>query len=269
MGCTPKGEQRVSLNSYFVTLTYDDSNLSISDTGFPTLVKTDMQKFLKRLRKRVEAMPISDYNHHMASSYSSHKAVRDANHGIRYYAVGEYGTRFHRPHYHLLLFNLPSPVMMQLHTIWSKGHVHVGEINIKTIMYCLSYHITRDPKASLVIDRQPEFVTMSRRPGIGHTYIAAKSKWNKQNEFLYVMNDGFRMRLPRYWKDKIFTEDERNLLTERLLDKIKEENERLYEELRRVGYENHDIHHPIDYLHSLNVKQSERHYKKIIKGQIF
>lgn len=82
---------------WFVTFTYDDLHLpkpiSIlnretgSITPFYPLVKKDMQDFLKRLRKRFS--------------------------GVRYYLCGEYGSKSFRPHYHVLLFNLPLRDLMQ------------------------------------------------------------------------------------------------------------------------------------------------------------
>lgn len=64
--------------NYFVTLTYDDAHLPERNSLNPK----DLQLFLKRLRKRF-------------------KGVK-----IRFLASGEYGSSF-RPHYHLILFNLP------------------------------------------------------------------------------------------------------------------------------------------------------------------
>ena len=65
----------------FVTLTYNDENLPIAENGRSTLVKKDVQLFMKRLRK-----------------YSGRE--------LKYYAVGEYGSveKTHRPHYHLIIF---------------------------------------------------------------------------------------------------------------------------------------------------------------------
>lgn len=54
----------------FLTLTYDNEHLP-SDNS---LHKEDLQKFFKRLRK-------------------------DIDYPIKYYACGEYGDRFKRPHY--------------------------------------------------------------------------------------------------------------------------------------------------------------------------
>ena len=68
---------QVSNTSQFVTLTYDESNVTKSENGLQTIRKTDLQKFFKRLRK---------LNHEK----------------ISYYAVGEYGDKTQRPHYHLV-----------------------------------------------------------------------------------------------------------------------------------------------------------------------
>lgn len=69
-------EMEVSSSAFFITLTYDDEHLPPGEE----LSKRDLQLFLKRLRKR--------------------------NPGIRYFAVGEYGTQKGRPHYHAVIFNL-------------------------------------------------------------------------------------------------------------------------------------------------------------------
>lgn len=60
----------------FVTLTYDNAHLPPNGT----LVKADAQKFLKRLRKKVEPNK------------------------IRYFLIGEYGDKTQRPHYHAILY---------------------------------------------------------------------------------------------------------------------------------------------------------------------
>lgn len=59
--------------AYFVTLTYDDQHVTLSDENAATLVKSDLQNFFKRLRKDGQK--------------------------IRYFACGEYGENTFRPHY--------------------------------------------------------------------------------------------------------------------------------------------------------------------------
>lgn len=66
----------------FVTLTYNDENLPLGDNGEVTqsvLVKSDCQLFLKRLRK----------NGTLGK--------------FRYFAVGEYGSKYNRCHFHLVI----------------------------------------------------------------------------------------------------------------------------------------------------------------------
>lgn len=63
--------------SVFVTLTYSDKFLPDSHS----LVKSDLQKFFKRLRKNSKAK-------------------------LKYFACGEYGSKTNRPHYHAIIFGL-------------------------------------------------------------------------------------------------------------------------------------------------------------------
>ena len=66
----------------FTTLTYNDEHLP------DELKKKHVQAFFKSLRKTLE---------------------RKGRGKIRYYAVGEYGDRTKRPHYHLCIFNYWPP----------------------------------------------------------------------------------------------------------------------------------------------------------------
>ncbi|AXB22592.1 replication initiation protein [Lepus americanus faeces associated microvirus SHP1 6472] len=66
----------------FITLTYN--NAALPDCG---VCKADVQRFLKRLRARLDYEKIE--------------------HNLRYLCVSEYGKSFGRPHYHMLLWNFP------------------------------------------------------------------------------------------------------------------------------------------------------------------
>lgn len=85
--------------NYFVTLTYDDNHLPDKNSLKPK----DLQDFMKRLRKKF-------------------KGVK-----IRFLACGEYGDLSFRPHYHLLLFNLP---LKDLSYVFQ--HRDVIDIDVKT-----------------------------------------------------------------------------------------------------------------------------------------
>lgn len=100
---------------------------------------------------------------------------------IRYFAVGEYGDRTQRAHYHAALFGV-CPVLHAglVQQAWSRvvdgehqpiGGVHLGEINHKTAEYIGGYICK---KATRIGDerldgRHPEFARMSR--GLGKAAV--------------------------------------------------------------------------------------------------
>lgn len=182
-------EDKRSMNSHFITLTYDTAHVPISKNGFMELRKRDLQLFFKRLRK--------------AQSYIL------PNWNIRYYAVGEYGGRTRRPHYHIILFNVDIKLINEA---WNLGDIHYGQLSAASVGYTLKY-ISKEKKGALHRndDRTPMFSLMSK--GLGSNYLTdAMIKWHKSNLENHVhctTNDGKKLSMPRYYKDKIYTESER------------------------------------------------------------
>lgn len=140
--------------SIFLTLTYNDENLIYSDY-LPTLYKPDLQNFLKRLRKNLKGRK------------------------IRYYAVGEYGGKTIRPHYHLIIFNMSSDDIKVIERSWSTydqktnkhtpiGQIHIGDVGIRSIKYVTKYHVNRNEHPQGI---EKEFTTMSTKPAIGKSYV--------------------------------------------------------------------------------------------------
>lgn len=107
----------------FLTLTYDQKHLP-SDLS---VSKRDLQLFMKRLRKR------------------------DKSNSLRYYAVGEYGSKFGRPHYHVLLFGACEGDV-RLAWVDSKsqpiGAVHVGKVTSASVAYVTKYMVQSDSEVS-------------------------------------------------------------------------------------------------------------------------
>ena len=183
-----KQELKDSENAYFITLTYSDETLPEFidyDSGEikSNLVKEDLQKFIKRLREK---------------QYRQTKERK-----FRYYAVGEYGTETDRAHYHLIGFNIDRSIINRIDNIWGHGHVHVGTVTEGSILYVAKYHVNRDMDADEE-GRHKEFATMSKRPAIGHGYIKRNRNWHLDNMNNYVIQNGFKKAMPRYYKDKIF-----------------------------------------------------------------
>lgn len=188
-------EFKIAESAYFVTLTYNTEHVPISKRGFMTLQKRDVQLYFKRLRK-----------------------LHPKNHPkIKYYIVGEYGSKTKRPHYHMLLFNAIQEHISSAWTIDGReiGSFHFGEVNEASVGYTLKY--MSKPKTIPMHqndDRVPEFSLMSK--GLGASYLTnAVVRWHKQNlrERMHLnSNDGKKIAMPRYYKDKIYSTEEKDAI---------------------------------------------------------
>jgi len=171
----------------FITLTYDQKNVPVNEeTRFMTLKKADLQKFFKRLRKRLD------------------------NRRIKYYACGEYGTYTQRPHYHAILYGvgLSDPDRKAIMDSWKlcdwKNETikknAFGLVETKSIQYVTSYI---DKKLSGPLAEE-EYVQKGREPvfrlvsnGIGRSYILENQKQLSQDGFIRI--GGSKTSLPRYY----------------------------------------------------------------------
>ena len=134
--------------SCFITLTYNP------DSCPEFLVRSDMQKFLKRLRKKVD---------------------------FRYFGCGEYGPHgAHRPHWHIILFGyFPSDAKLvtfidgnpyfrskELQALWKFGFVSITEATYASCAY-----VARYCQKKLGNPDHREITLMSLKPGIGMRYF--------------------------------------------------------------------------------------------------
>lgn len=179
--------------AHFVTLTYNTDYVPITKNGFMSLNKRDLQLFYKRLRKLSPKLP-----------------------KIKYYSVGEYGGKTFRPHYHVILFNAD---ISNVEKAWKLGEIHVGQVSEASVGYTLKY-VCKPGKIPLHQndDRIPEFATMSKR--LGDNYITPSIiAWHKadlKNRYYTPLKDGKKIALPRYYKDKIYCQEEREYIGQML-----------------------------------------------------
>lgn len=188
-------------NGLFITLTYDTKYVPISKKGYMTLDKKHVQNFIKRLRQ---------WHEEKVSS-------------ISYYAVGEYGGKTYRPHYHIIIFNAKiefiekswSDCVNKKQGIFRKlGEINYGTLTEASVGYTLKY-ISKAKRIPLHKndDRVPEFALMSK--GIGKEYLYSKMvEWHlqKPNERMYIpLKDGKKAPMPRYYKDKIYSKELKEL----------------------------------------------------------
>lgn len=175
-------------NAYFVTLTYEKPPMS--PKGYMTLVKSDWQKFAKLLRYYCSPL----------------------KYPIRYYAVGEYGSIRFRPHFHAIMYGIKPDLVLKA---WPHGIIEVDpDVNPANIAYVCKY-ITKGRliPAHKNDDRLPEFSLMSKN--LGSSYLTPQMiRYHKADlsRSYATLDGGVKIALPRYYKDRIFSPEEREFM---------------------------------------------------------
>jgi hypothetical protein len=137
------------------------------------------------------------------------RKISPSTHSIKYYLCGEYGGKTFRPHYHAIIFNAD---IKNIEASWQNGSIHYGTVNGASVGYTLKYmfKLGRIPLHQND-DRQPEFSLMSK--GLGANYLTPQMLDYHKTDLLKNMNcvlpDGKKIAMPRYYKDKVYTEIER------------------------------------------------------------
>jgi len=207
-------EHKHAKSSQWVTLTYEDSKIPKDPEGIPVLSKDDLQRFFKRLRKANAAHWLEQ---------------------VRYYAVGEYGTDTKRPHYHILLYNLHPNVYPKIKAIWGNGLVYLAPITDADIHYTTKYHLNKDVNSVYPV---PEFTLMSRRPAIGFQYIEPNMELHQSNLQTFVYQNGHKTLMPRYYKEKIFSKEQRFYIMANAQTETKQKTEQDEQYLKTKLFEN-------------------------------
>lgn len=178
----------------FVTLTYANAPESLN--------KDDIQKMLKTLRSR-----------------ENRKAKKQGTPppDIRYFQCGEYGDAFQRPHHHIIFFNYkpedslyfkrqgnhPVYISKTLSEVWPHGMHSIQDLTYDSACYCAKYvlkKINGERAEEHYLGRKPEFITMSRKPGIGRLW------YDKFSEDIYnydkvVLDNNHIFRPPRFYDE--------------------------------------------------------------------
>lgn len=210
-------ESKLHDENSFITLTYNDENVPLD----MSLRKEDFQKFMKRLRKRI---------------------WKEEKKRIRFFHCGEYGKpdenekaqgiKLGRPHHHACIFGwdpkdkiflknkkgndyFNSPT---LEKEWPYGFNLVGAVTEQSTAYVARY-IVKKIGGEMATDhyqgRQPEYCTMSNRPGIGNKFLDT-FKEDFYNRDQYVHSNGKTISKPPKFYDK-----KMELIDKHKIDRIK------------------------------------------------
>lgn len=221
-------ELKISSSAYFLTLTYDEEHLPLivdKTTGEVTdteLVKDHLGDLLSSLRHYQK--------HYDLSTKQRHRAIIKRP-KFRYYAVGEYGTKTDRPHYHAIMFNLLPEIMNIIPTIWTKGHCKIGSVTDASIHYVTKYVID---KHGYKAKKQKPFSFMSKRPGLGSIYWEQNKIKHVEQEQQFVVSQGYKLALPKYYAKKSRineTEEEQKI---RIFKSFADQREREDKQIRKL-----------------------------------
>ncbi len=224
-------ERKMANTACFLTLTYDEDNVPTTDwRSFDdpkkryahglgelpemTLIPADVQLFMKRLRRHL--------------TYRPKHSVRDYCPNIRYFAVGEYGGKSHRPHYHIIIFGWrPSDAKFffrrgchdiclspTLQRLWKFGFSSVCDVDAGVARYCARY-VTKKYDAAFRKDNRdwydgkrvtiPEFTLQStRNGGIGATWLSRYGSEIHDGKVAVDFGNTVRaVTVPKYYYDRL------------------------------------------------------------------
>ncbi len=167
-------------NNVHITLTYNDKNYPNSEEQ----AVRDMQLYIKRVRRAYE-----------------YKEGRQRK--IRYYLVIERGPSTGRLHSHCILFNTNTyDVRKYLASCWQAGFIYCKSLKTRQMTaYVTNYVGTKQCVKKLM------------SAGIGKNYLNAETvQYHRAGDIHYVVlphTSGVKRALPRYYRDKIWTHEER------------------------------------------------------------
>ena len=252
-------EIRTSKNGQFVTLTFTDESIKelnkeitgVTDYNLDNEIATlGTRRFLERWRKKYKK-------------------------SVKHWLITELGGNgTENIHIHGIIWTNENKETIE--KIWKYGMIFVGDyVNKKTINYIVKYVNKTDEK-------HPNYNSkVLTSAGIGSKYTERHdSKLNKYNgkktDETYKTRQGIKLNMPIYYRNKIYTEEEREKLWLQKLDKEERwvcgekisisENEIEYEKIRnyyrqknkRLGYGSNEIN-----AESLEKKRYEINRRKI------
>ena len=219
-----------SKNCFFVTLTYADEFVPYSyqkvdyrtgelleeiNSDTPILNPNDIVRFFKRFRR-----------------YSDAK--------VKYFYVGEYGDKFDRPHWHIILhtdlnwyetkeaikhawsvstytgdLRPGSFIVCGDYTTFRRsiGRISVSSVTMRRIRYCAKY-VVKDNNSSALV---PKFARWSKKYGIDWLK-SSEAKATVDNERIFAFTlDGKPASLSRYYTHRLYQLEQWNSLVDKLI----------------------------------------------------
>lgn len=185
---------RTNTNGLFVTYSFSDEELQKIDNEIKGIKGYDRDNEICRIA-------IRRYLERWRKKYKK---------SLRHWLVTELGsTNTERVHIHGIVW---TDKRKDVKKIWNYGRVWIGDyVNAKTINYIVKYVNKVDEKHSEYVSK------IFTSPGIGGSYLErADSKRNKFNDLktneTYKTRQGMELGLPIYYRNKLYSDEEREKL---------------------------------------------------------
>lgn len=227
-------ESKLYNNNCFLTLTYDPLRLPNrypdqlpADVG---LCYADFQLFMKSLRERFQGCDLVSHPFYGQVDGRHGKPFPEFYKPIRFYMCGEYGEERGRPHFHVILFNFNfpdrklwrrtksgSPIYRSavLEELWPYGNSEIGSVTFESAAYVAGYVQKKvfgdasadayrwiDESTGEIFFREPEFSSMSLKPGIAYGWL--KQFYGDVYPDDFVVFKGLKFKPPKYYDKKYF-----------------------------------------------------------------
>lgn len=194
-------ELKVQKHAYFVTLTFSNESLTELMKDAETdndnkIAAFAVRRFLERYRKKYKK-------------------------SLRHWFITELGhENTERLHLHGIIFAEQEMTNEELAKFWKYGLTDIGEYcNLQTINYIIKYVTKVDT------DHKGYMPLIMCSAGLGANYVetyAAKQTYKyrpKNTKEYYELTNGQRVALPIYYRNKLFTQRERDMMWTDRLDK--------------------------------------------------
>lgn len=194
-------------NNWFLTLTYSDKFLPLNEAGIPTLDYSHLTLFLKKLRAAV--------------NYVDGCKLKKGDPGyvtFKYFAAGEYGSRFRRPHFHLIMLGLPlkdaepyksnklgqmTYISKIIDELWGFGFHTLGTVTYESSGYVARYCMKKASKLDYEkLGIEPEKSRVSK--GLGKPYF--EDHWEdiyKYGKVYFKTDKGLQSVNPPQYYDRL------------------------------------------------------------------
>lgn len=236
-------ELRQHDNNYFVTLTYSEECVPADENGLMCFDSPRLQKLNADLRSVFQRghfrNPLSKEISGMPELLEVSKDTR-----FKYYITSEYcPTSTHRPHYHAVYYGLDvdqytAELLFRL--LWPEGFISVFPASEGAAGY-ISKYLVKDvmTEKSYIDDYQMHPIALMSK-GLGASYLERMYDWHQAapKERLYFQYHGEKKVLSRYYKQKLFSDEQRQSFADSYQEKVF---------ALRAKYEKLQIEHPLRY----------------------